>query len=97
MNKSTFAIFLNLFIIMSDDQGEYEEYDYDQPSGYGLMSFSPMGFLIKQAKCMAISIIIFMVLIWLISLVPVIGPWVGDTIKLGITKLAEGAGVLNCG
>lgn len=81
------------------DNVEYEEYDdsNDSGGGFSLLSFTPMGFLLGQAKCFAISIIVFMILMWLISLIPFVGPWISRTIKLVITKVAVFAGVLNCG
>lgn len=66
-------------------------------TGFNLTDYTPMGMLKNQIWCMAIGIIVFMILMWLISLIPIIGPWISSTIKYMITKLAEFAGVLNCG
>ena len=69
---------------------------YDS-TGIDLTAYTPMGMLKNQLWCMAVGIIVFMILMWILSKVPIIGPWLSSTIKYSITKLAEFVGVLNCG
>ncbi len=76
---------------MDDEYEEYEE--YDSPS---LFSFSPMAIVFSQLKCLAISVFVLLILLWLISKVPLIGPLVSDGIKKGIGTIAEFAGVIKC-
>jgi hypothetical protein len=74
------------------------EQQYAQPTkGFDIMSYSPQALLWNQAKCMAIGIVVFIVLMWILSRIPVVGPWISDAIKYIITKLAVLAGVINCG
>lgn len=75
----------------------YQSPAYAQSSPMDLGAWSPTALLWNQAVCMAIGIVIFMVVTWLISKIPIIGPWTSRTIKWIITKLAVMAGVLNCG
>jgi hypothetical protein len=56
-----------------------------------------MAMLRKQAICMDVGISLFVIITWIISLIPIIGPFISRTIKWGITKIAVMAGVLNCG
>ena len=65
-------------------------------SGFNIMDYTPLGILRKQVWCMAVGIVIFMVLMYFISWIPLVGPWISNTIKYLITKLAEFAGVLKC-
>ena len=64
---------------------------------FNIMDYTPMGMLKNQLWCMGVSIVIFMILTYIISRIPIIGPRISSTIKWLITKLAEFAGVLNCG
>ena len=61
------------------------------------MPMSPMGFLMSYAKCILIGLAIFAIILWAISKVPVIGPWVRNTVLWILTKLMEFAGLANCG
>jgi hypothetical protein len=72
---------------------------YAQPEmpAFNIMDYTPLGMLKNQLWCMAVGIVIFMILMYVISWIPLIGPWISSTIKWLITTLAEFAGVLNCG
>ena len=89
----------------NDDQydEEYEEYEDEDKSYYNkkkssfsLSSWDPRVILYNQVKCFVISIIIFMILIWLISYIPIIGPIMKNLIIRFITFLASMAGVIKC-
>jgi hypothetical protein len=77
--------------------GYAQPYTAPEMPAFNIMDYTPMGMLKNQLWCMAVGIVIFMILMYLISLIPVIGPWVSNKIKWLIAKLAEFAGVINCG
>lgn len=83
----------------SYNQGYVQDYSSlpSPSSSFSLASYSPQAIILAQVKCMAIGIVVFLICTWLISKIPVVGPWVSDKIKLLITKTAEWAGVLKCG
>lgn len=93
--------------VYGQDYGQGYEQDYGQgypnaacppcESSIFDIIINPIGFLRNKAICMAIGIVVFMLLMFAISKIPIVGPWVSNTIKLIITKLAVFAGVLNCG
>jgi hypothetical protein len=53
--------------------------------------------LMGLAICMAQGLVIFMILMYLISMIPFIGPYITGGITWVITKIAVYAGVANCG
>ena len=59
-------------------------------------SWSPQAILFNQLKCMAIGIVLFMIILWLISWIPLIGPWLKRAIQRLVTLLAEFMGVARC-
>jgi hypothetical protein len=61
------------------------------------MPMSPQQFLIEKAICMATGLVIFMLLLWLISLVPIIGRKLKMGVTYLLTKLTSAAGITNCG
>ena len=63
----------------------------------GIMGYSPQAMLINQIKCTAITIVIFIVLMWILGKIPVAGPYVRDGISWVITKVSVYAGIANCG
>lgn len=88
----------------------YPQYDqsypqYDQQSSYGtgtgasfnIMDYTPMGMLKNQLWCTAVSIVVIFVLVWLLGMIPIVGPWVVGGIRWVFTKIAELLGVIKCG
>ena len=57
----------------------------------------PMGFLMDLAICNAKGLVIIMILLWVIGKIPFIGPYVKSGITWVFTKIAEYAGIANCG
>ena len=47
--------------------------------------------------CMVKGMVLFMILMWLISMIPFIGPYIKDGALYAVTKASEYAGIANCG
>lgn len=75
----------------------YDQQPAAESSGFDPLAWSPQAIIFNQVKCMAIGIVVFMILMWLLSMVPLIGPIIKNTILRIITKLAELAGIAKCG
>jgi hypothetical protein len=61
------------------------------------MPMSPQQFLMDKAICMATGLVIFMILLWVISLIPIIGPKLKSGVTYLLTQLTSAAGITNCG
>lgn len=70
---------------------------YTAPASQSMTSFMPMAIIWNQAKCMLIGFVVFAILLYIISLIPLVGPWVRDGVLWLLTKLMEFTGVAKCG
>ena len=60
---------------------------YSAPApAFNILDYTPIGILKNKIWCMATGIIVFMLLMFVISKIPVVGPRISSTIKYLITK-----------
>jgi hypothetical protein len=73
-----------------------EEYEW-VPDDSVSSALNPMGFLYKQMFRFALAVVVLIILIWLVSKIPVVGPPASSVIRWAMGAALLRVGLISCG
>ena len=57
----------------------------------------PIGFILGHVQSMLIGMVILAIILWAVSKVPLLGPWVRNAVLWLLTRMFEFIGIAKCG